>query len=51
MSQEIEGDKKPITSKYLQPLKYAALPPRIKKIPYICPEKEVLVPKNFDIIL
>lgn len=48
-SQEI--DKKPITSKYLVPIKnsVAGLPPRAKRVAYICPEKEVLVPKTFDI--
>lgn len=41
--------KKPVTAKYLLPIKNANLPPRAKRIPYICPEKEVLMPKNFDI--
>jgi hypothetical protein len=48
-SQEIEGSKKPVTSKYLLPIKNSALPPRAKKLAYFCPEKEVLVPKTFDL--
>lgn len=41
--------KKPVTAKYLLPIKNSNLPPRAKRIPYFCPEKEVLLPKNFDI--
>ena len=48
-SQEIDGVKKPVTAKYLMPIKNANLPPRAKRIPYFCSEKEVLMPKTFDI--